>query len=253
MASRLATSLWFATSVAVFERGEHGVLRYREPAAAYTRFVARLRTDATRASEVMKALLGLAAARNLWMSRTKVAKLLYLADLRSVERDGVSGSGVVWQWRHYGPFSNSLQRVESDLVANGDIKMDVTSNWHGSVEYHLSAPPIDRSSAESSDRFLEHLDAVVAEHGHHSATELMNLTYQTEPMREAQANGQREAILDLGERRPIPDATETLAQFQRMLDDHVADDDPAPSGCSEEVLEPLRAARARANEILLGE
>ena len=53
--------------------------------------------------------------------------------------------------------------------------------------------------------------------------------------------------------RPILDATETLARFQRMLDDHVADDDPAPSGCSEEVLEPLRAARARANEILLGE
>ena len=86
-----------------------------------------------------------------------------------------------------------------------------------------------------------------------TATALTNLTYQTEPMREAKANGQREAILDLGERRPIPDATETLARFQRMLDDHVVDDDPAPSGCSEEVLEPLRAARARANEILLGE
>ena len=52
---------------------------------------------------------------------------------------------------------------------------------------------------------------------------------------------------------PLDASTETLARFQRMLDDHVADDDPAPSGCSEEVLEPLRAARARANEILLGE
>ena len=52
------------------------------------------------------------------------------------------------------------------------------------------------------------------------------------------------AVFERGEQdaRPIPDATETLAQFQRMLDDYVADDDPAPSGCSEEILEPLRAA-----------
>lgn len=228
-------------------------LRHREPTAAYTRFVARLHTDATRASEAMKALLGLAAARRLWMSRTKVAKLLYLADLRSVEHDGEAGSGVVWQWRHYGPFSNSLQSVENDLVAKGDIELDETGNWHGSAEYHLFASPVDRNSVESADRFLEHLDAVLAEHGQRSATELVELTYETEPMREAQANGLREAILDLGEHRQIPDVTATLARFQQLLDDHVADDDPAPSGCSEEVLEPLRAARARANKILLGD
>ena len=215
--------------------------------------MARLHTDATRASEAMKALLGLAAARNLRMSRTKVAKLLYLADLRSVEHEGVAGSGVVWQWRHYGPFSNSLQSVEKDLVANGDIELDVTRNWHGSREYHLAAASLDLSSVESADRFLAHLDAVLAEHGRRSATELTDLTYQTEPMREAQADGRREAILDLGERRPIPDATATLAQFQQMLDNDVADDTPAPRGCSEEILEPLRAARARANKILLGD
>ncbi len=125
-------------------------LRHRKPAAAYTRLVARLRTDATRASEAMKALLGIAAARNLRMSRMKVAKLLYLADLRSVEHDGVAGSGVVWQWRHYGPFSNSLKRVENALVANGDIEMDVRRTWYGSKEYRLAAPPLDVSSVESA-------------------------------------------------------------------------------------------------------
>ena len=72
-------------------------------------------------------------------------------------------------------------------------------------------------------------------------------------MREAQAEGQKEAILDLGERRPIPDVTATLAQFQQMLDNNVTDDTPPPRGCSEEILEPLRAARAQANEILLGD
>lgn len=54
-------------------------------------------------------------------------------------------------------------------------------------------------------------------------------------------------------RRPIPDATEVIAEFQQMLDNHVAEDPPAPRGCSEEILEPLRAARAQANEILPGD
>lgn len=183
----------------------------------------------------------------------KVAKLLYLADLRSVEHDGVAGSGVVWQWRHYGPFSNSLKRVENALVANGDIEMDVRRTWYGSKEYRLAAPPLDVSSVESADSFLEHLDAVLADFGHRSATELKDQAYRTDPMLEAQANGEKEAILDLGECRPVPDATATLTQFQQMLDEHVADSDPAPPGCSEEALEPLRAARARANKILLGD
>ena len=225
----------------------------QQPAAAYTRAVARLHTDATQASGAMKALLGLAAARDLLMSRTKVAKLLYLADLRSVEHEGMAGSGVVWQWRHYGPFSNSLQSVEKDLVANGGIELDVTRTWYGNREYRLAAPPLDLGNVESTDRFLAHLDAVLEEHGGRSATELKELTYRTEPMREAQAEGRREAILDLGERRPIPDATGTLAQFQQMLDNNVADDTPPPRGCSEEILEPLRAARAQANKILLSD
>lgn len=201
----------------------------------------------------MKALLGLAAARRLLMSRMKVAKLLYLADLRSVEHEGTAGSGVVWQWRHYGPFSNGLKSVEEDLVTNGDIELDVTRTRFGNREYRLAAPPLHLAEFESTDGFLAHLDAVLEEHGRRSATELKDLTYRTEPMREAQAEGRKEAILDLGERRPIPDATETLAQFQQMLDNNVADDAPLPRGCSEEILEPLRAARAQANEILLGD
>lgn len=221
--------------------------------AAYTPVVARLHTDVTRASAAMRALLGLAAARKLSMSRMKVAKLLYLADLRSVEHEGMTGSGVVWQWRHYGPFSSGLKSVEKDLVTNGDIELDVARTWFGNKEYRLAAPPLDLGTVETTDGFLAHLDAILEEHGHRSATELKDLTYQTEPMREAQAEGRKEAILDLGERRPIPDATEVLAEFQQMLDNHVADDTPPPRGCSEEILEPLRAARARANKILLGD
>ncbi|WP_419855290.1 hypothetical protein [Candidatus Poriferisodalis sp.] len=42
-----------------------------------------------------------------------------------------------------------------------------------------------------------------------------------------------------------------LRRFQRMLDNHVDDEEPAPPGCSAEILIPLRASRARANRMLL--
>lgn len=216
----------------------------------YAGHVTRLRTDVSRTSEAMKALLGLAAARNLWLTRTKYAKLLYLADLRSVECDGVTGSGVVWQWRCYGPFSDDLYSVEKQLAANGDIVIEETSNLFGNPEYRLRAAS-ETASLDEANRFLVHLDAVLSEHGNLSATELKDLTYETEPMREAQADGERNVILDMGDSPPIPDASATLRRFQRMLDNHVDDEEPAPPGCSPEVLNPLRASRARANRILL--
>ncbi|WP_419840705.1 Panacea domain-containing protein [Candidatus Poriferisodalis sp.] len=209
-----------------------------------------MRTDVSRASEAMKALLGLAEARGLWMTRTKSAKLLYLADLRSVESDGVTGSGVVWQWRNYGPFSNDLYSVEDRLAASGDITVEETNNYFGSPEYRLRAAAATTSLDEASP-FLVHLDDVLSEHGGLSPSELKDLTYETEPMREAQADGERNVILDLGDTAPIPGASATLHRFQRMLDNYVDDEEPAPPGCRPEILNPLRANRARANQILL--
>jgi len=49
----------------------------------------------------------------------KLAKLLYLADLRAVKELGRPGSGVEWRWWHYGPFSKLLLVVEDDLVSAG--------------------------------------------------------------------------------------------------------------------------------------
>ncbi|WP_428116390.1 type II toxin-antitoxin system antitoxin SocA domain-containing protein [Candidatus Poriferisodalis sp.] len=212
--------------------------------------MALLRTDASLASKAMKTLLGLASTRQQRMTRMKVAKLLYLTDLRSVEHVGVLGSGVVWQWREHGPFSDDLYSVENALRAAGDISVEPTLNAYGNPEYRLFAPPLIRNSSDQADRFLEHLDAVLAEYGDLSPTHLKNLTYETAPMQEAQADGQRNVILDLGDTPPVPDATATLRRFQRMLNSHV-DEEPAPRGCSEEILIPLRAARARANRILL--
>ena len=222
----------------------------------YAGIVARLRTDATRAARAIRDLLGLAAARKLHMSRTKVAKLLYLADLRSINHDGTPGSGVAWQWLKHGPFSDRLLHVENDLVAAGHVTMNRTRNWYGKPEYRLSAPARSVELLDESDRYIAHLDAVLAEHGHLSATELKDLTYDTEPMLEARDGGERGGFLDLGESAPLPDMTGVVGKLQQQLtelESRDEEDGSAPAGCSEELLVPLQSARAEANRILLAE
>lgn len=56
------------------------------------------------------------------LNRTKVAKLLYLADLSAVEEGGVAFSGATWRWENYGPFDPAQYRVEDVLVASEIIE-----------------------------------------------------------------------------------------------------------------------------------
>ena len=238
-----------------------GMLRLRGapfiPAGgSYADIVARLQTDAARAARAIRVLLGLAEARELRMSRTKVAKLLYLADLRSISHDGVPGSGVAWQWLKHGPFSDRLLHVENDLVAAGNVARDRTWNWYGKPEYRLTAPTPAAELLDETDQYIAHLDAVLAEHGHLSATELKDLSYETEPMLEAQTEGERGVFLDLGENATLPDISGVVGNLRRHLAELESRDDedgPAPAGCSEELLIPLQSARAEANRILLAE
>ena len=54
----------------------------------------------------------------------------------------------------------------------------------------------------------------------------------------------------------LPDLSRTktrLRQHLRELESRNEEEGPAPAGCSEELLIPLRAARAEANRILLAE
>ena len=56
------------------------------------------------------------------LNRTKIAKLLYLADLSAVEEGGVAFSCATWRWENYGPFDPAQYRVEDALVASKIIE-----------------------------------------------------------------------------------------------------------------------------------
>ncbi|MFD6095550.1 type II toxin-antitoxin system antitoxin SocA domain-containing protein [Nocardiopsis flavescens] len=132
------------------------------------------------------------------LNRTKIAKLLYLADLTTVENGGVAFSGATWRWENYGPFDSTQYRVEDGLVASGIIErtQDPQSPC-GEVRLRL----VEDVEAPLPPEPLTVLAEVVAEHGGKSAVQLRNLTYETSPMVRAQSEGERGVLLDLNRAR----------------------------------------------------
>ena len=74
-------------------------------------------------------------------------------------------------------------------------------------------------------------------------------------MREPPSSEASEEALETGGPPSVPDISAILARFQRMLDDHVDDEYETPVDNSrvEELLVPLRSARAEATRVLLGD
>ncbi len=188
-----------------------------------------IETDENRAASCYEALLVLAAERGLNITRTKIAKLLYLADLRSVEHSGATGSGVAWRWRDYGPFDNRLLAVEDKLVKNDVIERDTTWwEWGDGKRHDLSALRQSSALVEASDGFVEHIEAVLDEYGTLSAKLLKKHTYRTPPMQEAQESGDHDGLLDLDETVQVPDMSDVVSRYQGMLDSLPQDDDDPP-------------------------
>lgn len=235
----------------------HPDLTLRAELDAYTGDVVLLATDEDRARNSMRALLQLARDRGLRMTRTKVVKLLYLADLRSAASDGHVRSGILWRWWHYGPYCQSLRRVEDALVVGGLIERS-TSYLSANIEEAVLS--VSRPSSEISaqvEDFLAHLDAVLADHGHKTATALTDTAYKTDPMIEAKRIGERGILLDMPMARPdVADLDAVMSALADRPDLVVMPDIDADSLGSpdpSEIVGVLRGNRARANRRLLAD
>jgi uncharacterized phage-associated protein len=166
------------------------------------------------AAAVLQLLLA-ARHNGVIINRTKLAKLLYLADLAAVESDLPPGTGVEWRWRHYGPYSNALVDVESDLETAKIIRVTATVNYYGRPEKRLRLRDAE-PQIEIDNQFACIIDDVVAKRGNLSASQLRDITYQTAPMISAKAKGMREVRLDLTGGEPYPDLEPALVRLRKV-------------------------------------
>lgn len=198
-------------------------------------------------------VLASARANGVLVNRTKLAKLLYLADLRAVDVGWPPGSDVEWRWRNYGPYSDTLQDIERDLCAAGIIETSEKPTTYGTAETRMRL--IDNPVVDIDDGFARIVEQVIVEFGSYSAGQLRELTYQTPPMRAAVHAGKREVRLDLAGGEPYPDLTRTQNRLRRLARDFPLSESDDPDGIVElrEEINSTRAIRDQANSELFGD
>ena len=184
------------------------------------------------------------------VTRVKLAKLLYLADLRAVELANSPRSGLTWKWLNYGPYDGSLKSIEETLVQHGDIEVISSTNFYGSPEYRLTlrhAPQLEIDVV-----FAEIVREIADEFGLYSPTTLKDMTYETPPMLMAQAGGRRGVLLDLTAERPVPDMESALSKYKKILQSK-RPRETAPEAMDDLVHDVSSTSylRARANDALL--
>jgi len=150
------------------------------------------------------------------MTRTKVAKLLYLVDLESVRLMGQEATDLQWRWLHHGPFDKEYFQVEDRLIGRGLVQRTTAQNYYGSPEFRLSLA-IEDADVGMDARIREIVDEVVARFGGLAASTLRDLTYQTAPMLAALQGNHRGVELDLDRARPVPNAAPALARLREVL------------------------------------
>lgn len=172
------------------------------------------KSTSARTAAAYLAVLGLARARGYVITRLKIAKLLYLADLKAVEAGEDPVSGVQWKWLHYGPYHNSLLFLEDELLQAKIVQREPEPYYGGQVLRLLNEAT---TGYDMTPEEMDILSSVVAEFGGLHATSLKDLSYQTAPMREAESRG-RGATLDLSLARPRPRLAGLAARMQSIID-----------------------------------
>lgn len=185
------------------------------------------------------AVLKAAHERQFEITRTKLVKLLYFADLEAVESGGTPFTGATWRWDNYGPYDHALRRAEEtaitmDVVFREDVHVAEYTAHRLSLTEDIEDPLPKHSMAI--------VRSVVDRLGDQSPTALKNLSYATPPMVEATAAGDRSVLLDLGQARRSKQARALLDRHRRLRAAMPArSDDP---GVGEELLEEMGGVMA---------
>jgi hypothetical protein len=167
---------------------------------------------------------------------TKLQKILYLADLEHFHATGTTLTGARWVRYTHGPMAKAL--VPSTLAMDGhEIAVSIeTAGPYGTRIYRPGPAPRFRPNLASEERSA--LDAILALTRQLTATETIQLAYNTAPMRTLlRLEEGREPMLDVEIPFDVDDdlvreavepitpqrAREEIAAFKRLERERIAD------------------------------
>lgn len=120
------------------------------------------------------------------LTRTKLVKLLFLADLSHFKEKGRSITGVKYHSYFYGPYSEEIMEAINNL--NGfEIEEHCGINMEGK-EYYIYTlgknPRYEVVNLVAEEQ--KTLDSIIQEFGHMRLNDLLEYVYKTEPYRKCQ-------------------------------------------------------------------
>lgn len=115
--------------------------------------------------------------------KTKLVKLVYLADLESRQVNGAPITDMAYRWWNHGPWDEQFDQCVGTLTESGCIQVGTYPyhGWYGSIFYPLS--PIKYSLTSSEKTILDYL---IRSYGRTPLKELLeDIVYATPPMKDA--------------------------------------------------------------------
>lgn len=203
-----------------------------------------------RSQSAYLAVLEIAGDLGFTMTRTKVAKLLYLADLRQAEFGQSAVTDIEWKWLDHGPYDYALLHTEQELASRGVIRSERTVYVTVTgTELKL----VDDNYVRPTPEELARIQSVVEEFGKLSATTIKDLSYQSAPMIEAQKHA-RGIVLDMSLARSKPNVAKIAARYRNFLRSLPPEDHDAGAAQHDlvDVVASTQTTRKRATAALLG-
>jgi hypothetical protein len=131
------------------------------------------------------------------LGRTRLMKLLYLADYEARRFMGRPLSDITYVWHHYGPYDPAVERTVATLKARDVVTEErvIYPNGHAGYLYSAGPAPFKAYSFSPAEEAI--LDYVCRQYSRVQLKELLeDIVYQTEPMLKAQERGERDLDMD---------------------------------------------------------
>jgi uncharacterized phage-associated protein len=118
------------------------------------------------------------------LTRTKLVKYLYLADLAAATAGHRPITGVTYKSYYFGPYAPEILR--SAEAQTSHVRRSALRRSDGAPYYTYEPGPVTPRFTELSARERQTLDEVLDEYGRLSLRELLQKVYGTKPYRSAQ-------------------------------------------------------------------
>lgn len=130
------------------------------------------------------------------VGRTRLMKLLYLADYESRRYLGRAISTINYIWHDYGPFDSNLYSWLESLQSQGLIQQQRVPAANGNA--YVYSPAAIAPSHDFTEAELDILNYVRREYSQRNFRELLDdIVYETEPMLKAKAENAQGKVLDM--------------------------------------------------------